>query len=138
RDDGATKFATGPKWSLFPALSASWRLDQGKCLQGGPFSDLRLRLGWGLRGNPGVDPYTSLVTLTSGSGATYPWGDVPHGGVIPSSNGNKDLKWEQTAQVNAAVDFGLPGNRLFGSGQYEVHNTKGRPVSVTVPEPALV
>jgi len=84
-------------------------------MAGGPFSDLRVRLGWGLQGNPGVDPYTSLITLTSGSGATYPWGDAPHGGVQPNSNGNPNLKWEQTAQVNAAVDFGLLSNRLSGS-----------------------
>src|SRR5881398_1523096 len=138
RYDGSSKFAIGHKWALFPALSASWRLSQEKFLQGGPFSDLRLRLGWGLQGNPGVDPYTSLVTLTSGSGATYPWGDVPHGGVIPSSNGNKDLKWEQTAQVNAAVDLGLLSNRLSGSVEYYVKNTKDLLVTVNVPEPALV
>ena len=138
RYDGSSKFAIGHKWAAFPALSASWRLSQEKFLQGGPFSDLRLRLGWGLQGNPGVDPYTSLVTLTSGSGATYPWGDVPHGGVIPSSNGNKDLKWEQTAQVNAAVDFGLLSNRLSGSVEYYVKNTKDLLVTVNVSEPALV
>src|SRR6267154_2648535 len=118
RYDGSSRFAVSHKWALFPALSGSWNLKQEGFMQGGPFSDLRLRLGWGLQGNPGVDPYTSLVTLTSGSGATYPWGDVPHGGVTPSSNGNKDLKWEQTAQVNAAVDFGLLNNRLSGSVEY--------------------
>src|SRR5207302_1945393 len=138
RYDGSSKFAIGHKWAAFPALSASWRLSQEKFLAGGPFSDLRLRVGWGLQGNPGVDPYTSLVTLTSGSGATYPWGDVPHGGVTPSSNGNKDLKWEQTAQVNAAVDFGLLNNRLSGSVEYYVKNTKDLLVTVNVPEPALV
>src|SRR5207237_3936128 len=100
--------------------------------------DVRLLIGCGLQGNPGVDRYTSLVTLTSGSGATYPWGDVPHGGVIPSSNGNKDLKWEQTAQVNAAVDFGLLSNRLSGSVEYYVKNTKDLLVTVNVSEPALV
>src|ERR1043166_1233843 len=124
RYDGSSKFAVGHKWGLFPALSASWRLSQEKFLQGGPFSDLRLRLGWGLQGNPGVNPYTALITLTSGSGAAYPWGDVPHAGVTPNSNGNPNLKWEQTSQVNAAVDFGLLSNRLSGSVEYYVKNTK--------------
>jgi len=137
RYDGSSKFAVGHKWGLFPALSASWRLSQEKFLQGGPFSDLRLRLGWGLQGNPGVNPYTSQITLTSGSGATYPWGDVPHGGVIANSNGNPNLKWEQTSQVNGAVDFGLLSNRLSGSVEYYVKNTKDLLLTIDVPQPAL-
>ena len=137
RYDGSSKFAVGHKWGLFPAISASWRLSQEKFLQGGPFSDLRVRLGWGLQGNPGVDPYTSQITLTSGSGATYPWGDVPHGGVTPNSNGNPNLKWEQTSQVNAAVDFGLLNNRLSGSVEYYVKNTKDLLLVADVPPPAL-
>jgi TonB-dependent starch-binding outer membrane protein SusC len=137
RYDGSSKFAVGHKWGLFPALSASWRLSQEKFLQGGPFSDLRLRVGWGLQGNPGVNPYTSLITLTSGSGAAYPWGDVPHAGVTPNSNGNPNLKWEQTSQVNAAVDFGLLSNRLSGSVEYYVKNTKDLLLTIDVPQPAL-
>ena len=137
RYDGSSKFAVGHKWGLFPAISASWRLSQEKFLQGGPFSDLRVRVGWGLQGNPGVNPYTSLITLTSGSGAAYPFGDVPHAGVTPNSNGNKDLKWEQTSQVNAAVDFGLLSNRLSGSVEYYVKNTKDLLLTIDVPQPAL-
>src|SRR5947208_2145588 len=137
RYDGSSKFAVGHKWGLFPAISASWRLSQEKFLQGGPFSDLRLRVGWGLQGNPGVNPYTSLITLTSGLGAAYPWGDVAHSGVTPNSNGNKDLKWEQTSQVNVAVDFGLLSNRLSGSVEYYVKNTKDLLLTIDVPQPAL-
>jgi len=137
RYDGSSKFAVGHKWALFPALSASWRLSQEKFMAGGPFSDLRVRLGWGLQGNPGVDPYTSLVTLTSGSGATYPWGGAAHGGVTPNSNGNPNLKWEQTSQVNGAVDFGLLNNRLSGSVEYYVKNTKDLLLTINVPQPAL-
>ena len=137
RYDGSSKFAVGHKWGLFPAISGSWRLSQESFMAGGPFSDLRLRVGWGLQGNPGVNPYTSLITLTSGSGATYPWGDVPHSGVTPNSNGNPDLKWEQTSQVNAAVDFGLLNNRLSGSVEYYVKNTKDLLLTIDVPQPAL-
>jgi iron complex outermembrane receptor protein len=137
RYDGSSKFAVGHKWALFPALSASWRLSQESFMAGGPFSDLRLRLGWGLQGNPGVNPYSSLITLASGSGATYPWGDTPHGGVTPTSNGNPNLKWEQTAQVDGAVDFGLFNNRLSGSVEYYVKNTKDLLLVVNVPQPAL-
>lgn len=137
RYDGSSKFAIGHKWALFPALSASWHLSQEGFMAGGPFSDLRVRLGWGLQGNPGVNPYSSLITLASGSGATYPWGDTPHGGLTPTSNGNANLKWEQTSQVDGAVDFGLFNNRLSGSVEYYVKNTKDLLLVVNVPQPAL-
>src|SRR6266436_149726 len=115
RYDGSSRFAAGHKWALFPGLSGSWNLKQEGFMQGGPFSQFRVRLGWGLQGNPTIDPYTTEITLASGSGATYPWGDCPHGGVLATSNGNPNLKWEQTSQVDGAVDFGLWNNRLSGT-----------------------
>lgn len=137
RYDGSSRFAVGHKWALFPALSGSWHLSQESFLQNGPFSDLRLRLGWGLQGNPGVDPYSSLITLAGGSGGSYAWGDTPQGGVTPTSNGNPNLKWEQTSQVDGAVDFGLFNNRLSGTVEYYVKNTKDLLLTINVPQPAL-
>ncbi|OLD89203.1 MAG: hypothetical protein AUG85_02315, partial [Gemmatimonadetes bacterium 13_1_20CM_4_66_11] len=119
RYDGSSRFAAGHKWALFPALSGSWNLKQEGFMQGGPFSELRVRAGWGLQGNPSVDPYTSLITLESGAGAAYPWGDSPHGGVNATSNGNPNLKWEQTSQIDGAIDFGLWNNRVSGSIEYD-------------------
>ena len=137
RYDGSSTFAPGNKWALFPALSGSWHLSQEEFMRGTPFSDLRLRLGWGLQGNPGVGPYTSLITLAANTGATYPFGDQPHGGVLANSNGNKNLKWEQTSQVDGAVDFGLFNNRLSGSVEYYHKNTKDLLLEANVSQPAL-
>ena len=137
RYDGSSRFAAGHKWALFPGLSASWNLKQQGFMQGGPFSQFKVRLGWGLQGNPTIDPYTTEITLASGSGATYPWGDSPHGGVLATSNGNKDLKWEQTSQVDGAIDFGLLNDRLSGTVEYYHKNTKDLLLTVDVAEPSL-
>ena len=137
RYDGSSRFSEGNKWALFPALSGSWNLKQEGFVPE-TFSDLRVRVGWGLQGNPSVDPYTSLITLASGSGATYPWGDNPHGGVLATSNGNPNLKWEQTSQIDAAVDFGLWNNRLSGTLEFYHKDTKDLLLTVDVPQPALV
>ena len=134
RYDGSSKFAEGHKWALFPGLSASWHLTQGGVVRG-PFSDLRLRIGWGRQGNPGIQPYQSLRTLVGGVAAAYPWSDVAQAGVIPNSVGNPDLKWEQTTQYNGAVDFGLFENRLAGSVEYYVKNTSDLLLEVPVPQP---
>src|SRR5881628_599633 len=134
RYDGSSKFAEGHKWALFPGLSASWHLTQGGVVRG-PFSDLRLRVGWGRQGNPGIKPYTSLQKLEGGSNASYPWSDVPQPGVIPTSVANPDLKWEQTNQYDVGVDFGLFGNRLAGSVEYYTKNTSDLLLEVPVPPP---
>ena len=136
RYDGSTKFAEGHKWALFPGLSGSWHISQEEFMRGSSISDLRLRLGWGRQGNPGIPPYESLQTLEGGTGGTYPWGDAPHTGVTPTRNGNPNLKWEQTAQYNAAVDFGLLNNRLAGSIEYYIKNTSDLILEVPVPQPA--
>lgn len=135
RYDGSSKFASGHQWALFPGLSASWHLSQEEFMRGGLFSDLRLRVGWGRQGNPGIKPYQSLRTLVGGTGAAYPWSDVPQAGVIPNSVGNPDLKWEQTTQYNGGVDFGLFENRLAGSVEYYVKNTSDLLLEVPVPQP---
>ena len=136
RYDGSSVFATGHQWALFPGVSASWHLSQEDFARSLPFSDLRLRAGWGRQGNPGIPPYQSLILLTGGTGASYPWGDSPQSGVNPVTNGNPDLKWEQTDQYNVGLDFGLWGNRLAGSVEYYVKNTSGLLEQVGVAQPA--
>ncbi len=137
RYDGSSRFAVGHKWALFPAVSGSWRLSEENFMRGHGFSELRLRAGYGLQGNPGVPPYSSLLQLKPDNGARYPFGDVVTSGVIPVSDANPSLKWEQTAQFNVAVDYGLLDNRISGSVEYYVKNTSDLLLSVTNAQPAF-
>jgi iron complex outermembrane receptor protein len=104
----------------------------------GPFSELRLRAGWGKQGNPAVDPYSSLILLGASGGSRYAFGDAPVTGVVPIRNANPDLKWEETAQTNFALDYGIMNNRLSGSLEYYVKNTHDLLLVVQVPQPAVV
>lgn len=136
RYDGSSRFGEGNKWALFPAISASWRLSEESFLQGRWFSDLRLRAGYGLQGNPAVPPYASLITL--GPGGNYVFGETPVTGIAPTRNANPDLKWEETSQFNVAVDWGFSDNRFNGTIEYYVKNTSDLLLEVPVPQPALV
>jgi TonB-dependent starch-binding outer membrane protein SusC len=136
RYDGSSRFAVGHRWGVFPGLSASWHLSQEEFLRNSPFSDLRLRVGWGRTGNPSVPPYSSLRLLSGGTGGTYPWGDQPQTGVTLLRNPNPDLKWERTNQYNGAIDFGLMNNRIAGTVEYYVKNTSDLLLEVQVPSPA--
>jgi len=138
RKDGASQFGENHKWATFPAISGSWRLSQESFMPTGPFSELRLRAGWGKQGNPAVDPYSSLILLGASGGSRYPFGDIPRTGVQPIRNANPDLKWEETAQTNIALDYGFLKNRFNGSLEYYVKNTHDLLLTVPVPQPAVV
>ncbi len=135
RYDGSSRFGAGNKWALFPAVSASWRVSEEPFMQGGFFSDLRLRVGYGLQGNPGVAPYASLLTL--GPGGNYVFGEEAVTGVVPTRNPNPNLKWEETAQFNVALDYGFLNNRFTGSAEYYVKNTSDLLLQVAVVQPAV-
>lgn len=137
RRDGSSRFGRGNQWAVFPAISASWRLSEESFLAGGPFSELRLRAGWGRQGNEAVPPYASLIRLEAQGGARYGFGEQITIGVAPVTNPNDSLKWEETTQYNLAVDYGFAGNRFRGSVEYYVKDTDDLLLTVTVPQPAL-
>jgi iron complex outermembrane receptor protein len=137
RRDGSSRFGTGNKWAVFPAISGSWRLSQEPFMRSGPFSELRLRAGWGKQGNPGVPPYASLILLSADGGSRYVFGETPVTGVSAISNPNPNLKWEATAQTNVALDYGFMNNRFSGSLEYYVKKTNDLLLTVNVPQPAV-
>ena len=138
RRDGASQFGEGNKWAVFPAISGSWRLSQESFIPKGPFSELRLRAGWGRLGNPGVPPYASLIRLSADAGSRYVFGETPVVGFVPINNANPELKWETTDQSNVALDYGFGANRFTGSLEYYVKNTRDLLLTVPVPQPAVV
>ena len=135
RRDGASQFGAGNKWATFPAVSASWRISQGDFLPS-YVSDLRLRAGWGKQGNAAVRPYQSLLLLAPGPRAAF--GSTPITAITQSQNANPNLKWEETEQINFAIDYGLLNNRFAGTVEYYIKNTEDLLLQIEVPQPANV
>jgi iron complex outermembrane receptor protein len=138
RKDGASMFGTGNKWAVFPAISGSWRMSQEEWIPRGPFSELKLRAGWGKQGNPGVPPYASLILLRAEGGSRYVFGERAVTGFAAYQNPNPNLKWEATAQTNVALDYGFMDNRFNGSIEYYVKNTSDLLLTAPVAQPAVV
>ncbi len=135
RRDGASQFGAGNKWATFPAVSASWRLTRGDFLPAS-VSELRLRAGWGKQGNAAVRPYQSLLLLAPGPRAAF--GNTAITAITQSQNPNPDLKWEETEQINFAIDYGFLNNRFAGTVEYYIKNTEDLLLEVDVPQPANV
>lgn len=131
RRDGSSRFGDANKWAIFPALSGSWLISDESFAKGLPFSQLKLRVGYGLQGNQAVAPYASLASLAPDGGARYVFGNTVYSGIVPNVNPNPDLKWEQSAQSNIAFDYGFSDGKYSGSIEY--YNKKTTDLLLTVP-----
>lgn len=114
RREGSSRFGANNKWGNFPAVSAGWNISNEDFFTNKEIvNDLKIRAGYGVTGNQGIPNYLSLITL--GTGGVYPQNGKYYQTYGISRNPNPDLKWEQKAETNIGVDFGLFNNRLTGA-----------------------
>jgi iron complex outermembrane receptor protein len=139
RRDGSSRLAEGHKWSTFPAVSASWRINNEDFMKGSRFSTLALRAGWGRQGNQAVSPYATQLLLRTDNGAKYPFGGSSvTTGLSASQVENPDLKWETSEQTNVGLDWGIQNDRITGVIDVYQKKTKDLLLTVPVPQPAVV
>lgn len=123
RREGSSRFGDNHKWGNFPAISAGWSISEEEFMsQVSVVNDLKVRVGYGVTGNQGIDNYQSLVTL--GTGGVYPQDGVYYQTYGAARNPNPNLKWEQKSELNFGVDFSVLGRRLSGSIDVYNRNTK--------------
>jgi TonB-linked SusC/RagA family outer membrane protein len=121
RSDGSSRFSPGNKWGFFPSAALGWRISEENFLKSISFlSNLKLRASYGQTGNTGIDPYSTLGSL---SRTTYAFGSNAANGYRPASLPNPDLKWETTASTNIGLDFGFFNGRIQGSLDVYQQNT---------------
>ncbi len=113
RADGSSRFGSDNQYGYFPSAAFAWRLSEEDFVPD-TFSDLKLRVGYGLTGNQEF-PSGSAQTQFTPDGS---------GGIVQSTVGNPGLQWESTEQINAGIDFGFFENRLSGSIDYYQRTTE--------------
>ena len=114
RADGSSRFGENNKWGFFPSAAVAWRMiDEGFMKNQKLFSDMKVRLSYGVTGNQEIGLYNSLATL---SGNNYAFGGTTVVGYATNSAApNPDLKWETTRQTNVGLDMGWLDNRITAS-----------------------
>jgi iron complex outermembrane receptor protein len=114
RVDGSSRFGANNKYGAFPSLAFAWRLSEEGFIPEA-FSDLKLRLNWGLTGNQEYPGNTSRVIYNF---------DPNNAAATAQNNPNPNIKWEQTQQYGAGLDFGFMNGRLNGTIDYFKKGTK--------------
>lgn len=123
RRDGSSAFGKNNRWATFPSVSAAWRIGEEEFIRNlGIFSDLKLRVGYGVSGNSlGFDAYSARRTY--GVSGWFQYTDekgvtTDKHTLAATNNANPDLKWERTGMFNIGVDFGFFNSRLTGTIEY--------------------
>ncbi len=131
RADGSSKFGKNNKWGVFPALSGAWRLSEEPFIKDlRLFSDLKLRVGYGLAGNDRIRSYSSLPILGS---ITYPQGELTKPGYASTQIPNPYLKWESNKTFNVGIDFGFFNQRLTITPEFYINRSSNLLLNSRVP-----
>ncbi|WP_031527535.1 SusC/RagA family TonB-linked outer membrane protein [Dyadobacter crusticola] len=122
RVDGSSKFGANNKYGYFPSFSLGWRISEEAFMKSSPFSELKLRAGWGSTGNQEIPSKITQARFTSVvSGTTsYPLdGTSPYpAGTTYTRLANPNIQWEVSQQTDIGLDFGLFKGALSGEIDY--------------------
>lgn len=135
RYEGASQlWGTDNAWGLFPSISVGWRITEEAFMKNQKiFDDLKLRVGYGVTGSQPKDPFLGVAMLKYGSYAFVNGNLVQT--IVPASNPNPDLKWEEKKETNIGLDFVSWGGRLSGSIDYYNRDVDGLIYEYGVPTP---
>ena len=133
RRDGSSVFSSNNKFAVFPSAALAWIVSDESFMENVDFVDyLKFRISYGAVGNQAIEPYQSL-SLSATERYVFGDGGPSSIGVVTSTLGNNDLKWETTYSANAALDFNLFNGRLGGTFEFYNANTEDLLVRRNIP-----
>ena len=137
RGDGSSKFAKDYRWGFFPSGAFAWNMKNEPFLKDvKEVSALKLRLSAGLTGQQdGIGNYAHLAryNIYIDSYHKYDMGAGNYMGMLGPQAYDPTIRWETTMTWNLGVDYGFFDNRLSGSIDAYVRNTRNLLNSVQIP-----
>ncbi len=135
RRDGSSRFAPDARWGLFPSTALAYKIIDNK---EGFLNNLKIRTGYGVTGQQDIGngfnrlyQYLPLYNLSEQT-ARYQLGNQFFNVLRPEGY-DANLKWEETATFNIALDFDLLDSKLSGSIDWYQKNTSDLLLEVDVP-----
>lgn len=125
RRDGSSRFAPENRWGWFPSVGLAWSLKNELFKNTADLSELKLRFGYGLTGQQdGIGNYDYLARYgVGGLSAAYQFDNTFYNAYGPFGY-NYNLKWEELSSYNVALDFGFLRNRINGSIDFYIRESK--------------
>ena len=137
RGDGSSKFAKSYRWGFFPSGAFAWNIAQEPFMKGvKQVSALKLRLSAGLTGQQdGIGNYVHLArySMSNDPYKTYDMGGGNYVNLLTPQAYDPSIRWETTLTYNVGIDYGFFNDRLSGSIDAYIRDTKDLLNSVQVP-----
>lgn len=129
RYDGSSKFPESDRFGFFPSVSVGWNLANEHFMAGSRqwLGALKLRGSYGKIGNQNISPYAFIPTMSINNKYN---GWVVNDDYVTAITNVPDLvsnsfTWEKVNTLDVGVDWSLWSNRLSGSFDWYVKDTKG-------------
>lgn len=139
RHEGSSRFGKNHQWGTFPAGSFAWRIINEPFMKNQKiFTDLKLRLGYGVTGNMIDQAYLNYVLFESqpiyahNGSAT---GNAYEPTYAPKTNANPDLKWETKKEYNIGLDMSFLDGRLNANIDFYKRKSEDLLYKYNVPVP---
>lgn len=125
RADASSKLNPKDRWGYFPSVAVAWNINKEDFIKSKTINELKLRAGYGEVGNVnGLGDYNFLTRYTgSQSTANYQFGSSFLQTFRPEPI-NENLAWEVGKTYNVGLDYALYDNRISGSVNAYIKDTK--------------
>lgn len=137
RGDGSSKFAKAHRWGFFPSGAFAWNIAQEPFMKGVPVvSTMKLRVSVGQTGQQdGIGDYVHLAryNMSNDPYRMYNMGSAGFMNMLTPQAYDPTIKWETTTTYNVGLDFGFFNERLTGSIDAYIRDTKDLLNSVQIP-----
>ena len=137
RGDGSSKFAKAHRWGFFPSGAFAWNIAQEPFMkQFKNLSALKLRLSVGMTGQQdGIGDYVHLAryNMSNDPYRMYNMGTEGFMNMLTPQAYDPTIKWETTTTYNVGLDYGFFKDRLTGSIDAYIRDTKDLLNSVQIP-----
>ena len=137
RGDGSSKFAAAHRWGFFPSGAFAWNIAHEPFLKDvKAVSALKLRFSAGQTGQQdGIGDYVYMARYIMSNNPSYMYnmGDENFMNMLTPQAYDPMIKWETTTTYNVGLDYGFFNDRLSGSIDAYLRDTKDLLNSVQVP-----
>ena len=136
RGDGSSKFAKGRKWGFFPSGAFAWNIKHEPFLKDVPdVSTLKLRVSIGQTGQQdGIGDYVHLARYSRSNNPSYTYNmGLGFYNMLTPLAYDPAIRWATTVTYNLGADFGFFKERLSGSIDAYLSDTKDLLSTVPVP-----
>jgi TonB-dependent starch-binding outer membrane protein SusC len=125
RADGSSRFSPENRWGIFPSVAFAWRMNEEMFFRRYKnLSNLKMRLGWGVTGQQEIGAnYGYMAFWNESTPTAYMQLGNQFYYMLRPGGYDANLRWEQTATYNAAIDYGFNNNRIYGAVEFYHRNT---------------